>query len=132
MTQPKVTIVKEGAPVETPSAQIVREAVQETEIKDARGRVLSMRKPGIVARMRLIDMVGPETAMNQPYMMHAIAARWVTAIDGEAVVPPGKKSELEALCQRLDDDGLDAVMSWLTEQFGDEALKTDSKESLKK
>jgi hypothetical protein len=43
---------------------------------------------------------------------------YVSAIDGDATLPFAKKSQVEALIQRLDEDGLAAVMRGVAENFG--------------
>lgn len=112
----KVTIKGEGdhaAPeaTETPSAELIRKAMQDEVVTDERGRQLKMRKPGVLAQYRLIEALG-DLASNQTYMQMVNPLLYLGAIDGDLVMLPSNKREVEALIQRLDDDGLGAVMGW--------------------
>ena len=62
-------------------------------------------------------MVGGDTAQNQVYMAMALPLFWVTAIDGENVHPPQSKRELEALIQRVEEEGISAIVEGITEKF---------------
>lgn len=102
---------------QTPSAQVIAKATESTETTDARGRVITMRKPGVLAQYRLVEILG-DTAKNEVYMGMVLPLMFVTAIDGEAVLPFARKSEVEALIQRLDEDGILAVADAVTKNYG--------------
>jgi hypothetical protein len=70
----------------------------------------------VLAQYRLIEMLG-ESASNEVYMNMILPLLFVSAIDGEPVLI-GKKSELEALIQRLDAEGISAVIAGVQEHFG--------------
>lgn len=101
----------------TPSQEITRAASAEHNVKDARGRTITLRKPGILAQYRLIETMG-ESAKNEVYMDMVMPVLFVSAIDGEPVPAPMKKSEVEALIQRLDEDGITAVVTGVRDKFG--------------
>jgi len=99
----------------SPSQQVVA-AAKVHEVIDERGRIITLKKPGVLAQFRLIEALG-ETAKNQTYVGMVLPLIYVADIDGEAVVPPTRKSEIEALIQRLDEDGIAAVGAGVVEHF---------------
>ncbi|MCA3183920.1 MULTISPECIES: hypothetical protein [unclassified Cupriavidus] len=103
---PKVTI-NHDAP--TPSQQIVAAAAAEVVVKDAKGRALTLRKPGLLAQFRLIEAMGAESAANDVYRMMCMPLLCLVAIDGEAILQPTTKMQLEALIQRVEEDGFVAI-----------------------
>jgi hypothetical protein len=100
----------------SPAAQAIAKAQASAEVIDARGRIITLRKPGVLAQFRLIEALG-DTAQNQVYMGLVLPLIFVSDIDGEAVVLPTRKSEVEALIQRLDEDGIEAVQQGVVEHF---------------
>jgi hypothetical protein len=96
----------------TPSAQLVRQALKEELVTDAKGRKILMRKPSVLAQFRIVEAVGPQVAANQTYMQMINPLIYVGAIDGVPVALPTSLLETEALIARLDDEGLNAAMSW--------------------
>jgi hypothetical protein len=109
MSEPKVTI--------KPSDQVVNQAHKEISVTDGNGRVISLKKPAVLTQYRLIEMLG-DAARNQVYMGMVVPLIYVSAIDGEPVFVPTTKRELEALIQRLDEEGIEAVMMGVQENFG--------------
>ena len=95
--------------IETPSDEAVKAANQLAHVTDARGRRLGLKRINALDRLHLFECVGAVNAQNEPYMGYAALAYSVREIDGEAVAKPTKLMHLEALVQRLDDDGLNAV-----------------------
>lgn len=93
---------------ETPTQAVVRVANETTTVTDARGRVLTIKKLGLLDRMRLMEIVGEENTNNGPYFGYTVLAYCVQSIDGDAIARPASKMALEALLQRLDDDGVEA------------------------
>jgi hypothetical protein len=115
---------------ETPSEQIVKKVAEEFIIEDSNGRKLTLKKPGILAQYRLIEMMGA-SAKNEVYMAWVLPILYVIAIDGKPVPTPAQKSQVEALISRLDDAGVEAVMLAIQEKFGKQDPEAD-KEALKK
>jgi hypothetical protein len=107
-----------------PSDDVVRSAVQPVTVVDAKGRKITLQKPGVLAQYRLIELLG-DTASNQVYMGMVLPIIFVTAIDDEPVHRFTKRSELDALIQRLDEDGINAVMKGVTERFGAQDPESD-------
>jgi hypothetical protein len=117
MSEPKVTINKDAKPAaETPSQQLVAKANASVVIPDPRGRLIELKKPGVLAQFRLIEILG-ETAKNQVYTQMVLPLLYISNIDGDPVYQPASKAELEALIQRLDEDGVAAVHLGVQENF---------------
>jgi hypothetical protein len=101
----------------SPSQQVVAAAQAEVIIPDAKGRKITLRKPGVLAQYRLVEAVG-DSASNEVYMRMVLPLIFVSAIDGDPVYPPNKKSEVEAIIQRLDEHGITAVSDGVQQHFG--------------
>jgi hypothetical protein len=101
----------------TPSDDLIARAMAEVTITDARGRTIKLKKPGVLAQFRLVEALG-ETAKNQVYTAMVLPLIYVSEIDGDAVFQPTSKREIEALIQRLEDDGIEAISAAVMENFG--------------
>ncbi|QMV32413.1 hypothetical protein 8G_00019 [Ralstonia phage Hyacinthe] len=115
--------------VPTPSQRIIADANAEATATDSRGRTFTLRKPGPIAKLRFIEAMG-ESSSNPLWVGVVSQLMYVAAINGEPIATPRTKPEIEALYQRLDDDGLDAIAKALPGKFGigggevsDEAVK---------
>lgn len=104
-------------PEASPAAQAIAKAQAAAEVIDARGRIFTLKKPGVLAQFRLIEALG-DTAQNQVYMAMVLPLIFVAEIDGDPILLPTRKSEVEALIQRLDEDGIVAVQEGVKEHFG--------------
>lgn len=102
---------------QTPSEQAVAKASAEVVITDAKGRAIKLKKPGVLAQFRMIEILG-ESAKNIVYTGMVLPLIFVAEIDGDAVLQPQSKRELEALIQRLDEDGVAAVTAGMNQYFG--------------
>ena len=111
----KVTI-NHDAP--TPSQQIVAAAAAEVVVKDAQGRSLTLRRPGILAQFRLIEAMGAESAANEVYRIMCMPLLYLVAIDGETIFPPTTKMQIEALIQRVEEDGFVAIQEGTVQLAG--------------
>lgn len=114
----------------TPSEEIVTAAVTEATITDARGRVIKLKKPGILSQFRMVEALG-DTAKNAVYMAMMMPLTFVTQIDDVAIYPAISKREYEALIENLGDEGVKAVMDGVEEYFGDKTEEQE-KEQVKK
>lgn len=112
MSETKKPVVKVN-----PSDEVVASAIKTIEVTDARGRVIKIKKPGPLAQYRLVEIMG-DSAKNQTYMSMVLPLIYVVAIDDEQIPMPTKKMQVEALIQRLDEEGIEAVMTCVTENFG--------------
>lgn len=108
----------------TPSQEAVAKATAEAVVTDGRGRAIKLKKPGVLAQFRLIEVLG-DTAKNEVYMAMVLPLIFVTEIDGETIFPPARKSEVEALIQRLDEDGISAVQAGVMANFGQSDPEAD-------
>lgn len=102
---------------ETPAQEAVRQAAAEATVKDAQGRVLTLKRPSVLAQFQLVKMVGGAAAENQVYMAMILPLLYLAAIDGEAVRPPATQMQLDALIQRLDEDGITALADGVREHY---------------
>ena len=89
-----------------------------TDVTDARGRAIAVRKVNALDRLKLFECVGADNSRNEAYLGYATLAWHVKSIAGEAVTRPGTKVQLEALVARLDEDGLAAVAEALPALYG--------------
>lgn len=117
--------------VEKPSDQLIAQAAQEILVTDSKGRAIKLRKPPVLAQYRIIEVVGADAAPNSVYMAMVMPLIFVTEIEGEPSAQPRTKAELEALIQRLDEHGLDAVMKGVNEHWGQQNPQAD-KAAIKK
>ncbi len=118
---PRASIRKNGAAAEaapTPSAAIVQAATKTKTVVDSLGRSITVRKFSALTRMKFAELVGAAAASNAQYLGVAALAAAVIEIDGDRVAFPTSKRELEALVQRLDDEGIEAIGPALAELAG--------------
>ena len=92
-----------------PAARIVAAAQQASEVTDAQGRRLGLRRMGALDKLRLFKAVGPVLAQNAPYLGMAMLACSVTDIDGVPVPVATSEAQVEALVGRLGDAGISAI-----------------------
>ena len=102
---------------DTPSQQVLAKAAAAVTVHDSTGRAIELKKPVVLAQYRLIEILG-DSAKNETYTRMVLPLIYVASVDGEPVVALAKKSELEALIQRLDEHGIAAVMNGVAEHFG--------------
>ena len=77
------------------------------------GRVIKVKKLSAIDRMRLFRAVGAEDSENRAYMHYSVLAASVTELAGDPISFPTSAIQLQATVARLDEDGLDAVVSAL-------------------
>lgn len=86
-----------------------------TTITDQKGRALEVRRPTRRDSMRL--MRGWGTACNvEMWVGQAMLAATCRSIDGVPIPLPTTADQAESLVDRLEDEGLNAIAEWLTEQ----------------
>lgn len=110
----KVTINPKAEPSAT--QELLAKAQSNVTVTDARGRAITLKKPGALAQFRLIEALG-DSAANKTYASMCLPLIYVAAVDGDPVMPPTRKSEVEALIQQLEEDGLEAVMEGISKHF---------------
>lgn len=104
------------------------EAPKDVTVTDARGRVIGIKKPPFLAQFRLTEGLG-QTASNDAYMNMIAPVLYVASINGDPVSTPTTKLQVEAILQRLDEDGYSAVFKGMMEHF--DATKSDQQEQVK-
>jgi hypothetical protein len=121
MAEATIKNIRKGAAAAAPPGG-GDQAVQKTHgvfyVTDSRGRSIGIKKPTVLQRLRLFEIVGAENSKNEMYLGYASLALLVVEIDGEHLGAPTSKREMEALVQQLDDDGLNAVAAEAARQFG--------------
>ena len=86
------------------------------DVKDRRGRTLQIKRPNVLAQYKLVEMLGA-SAEGRVYLAMVTPLLFLQSIDGE-VQNFANKREMEAVIQRLDDDGLAALNAGIEEHFG--------------
>lgn len=105
---------------ETPSA-VAESPVISDQVRDASGRVITLRELDPVQESRLTVAVGPEMAINVMYMnMYAFPAAAVADIDGEEYPLPQNPKQIEGMLAILGKSGLKAVSASLRSRSKDE------------
>ncbi|MFC4526417.1 hypothetical protein ISN76_12905 [Dyella halodurans] len=100
----------------TPSQELVGAANAEVTVADAKGRQILLKKPGTLAQFRLVELMG-DSARNVVYMNMVLPLIFVASIDGDPVAK-STKAQIEALIQRLDDEGVEAVAEGVQANWG--------------
>lgn len=115
---------------ETPPA-VAESTVKSDQVRDASGRVITLRELDPVQESRLTVAVGPEMAINVMYMnMYAFPAAAVADIDGEEYPVPQNPKQIESMLAILGKSGLKAVSASLramSNDRDDEATETAAK-----
>jgi hypothetical protein len=121
---PKVTVRDTPAPAAKPIADKNGVTVQ-----DELGRSIKIKKLSALMRYDLAKVIGGDHQANLGVMGPAAMAYSVTEIDGIPVFAPTTEDELRVIIQRLDDEGLAAVIQgyadagWLGSVIDEAALK---------
>lgn len=126
MNDLKVTMIEE-----TPSQQVVRAANAEHTVHDSTGRAITLKKPGVLAQFKMIEMLGPAAASNGVFVNMVLPVTFVVAIDGDSVSRCSTRNELDALIQRLDEHGIQAVMEGVPKHFGAQLDPEAAKDAVK-
>lgn len=118
-----VTIHKGGPqpPSKGPIEHPVPGAPDKMIVVDARGRAIKVRQLKAIDRMRLFGFIDNSMADKDRWLSYAFLASCCAAIDGDPVMLPSGTKEIEFLVQRLDDEGLNAIATKLTEIAGETA-----------
>ena len=108
----------------TPSDEVVAKAAATFTVHDSAGRAIVLKKAGVLAQFRLVEALG-DTAKNEVYTRMCLPLIYVSEIDDEPVLPLARKSDIEALIQRLDEHGIAAVVAGVNEHFGQQDPEKD-------
>lgn len=108
----KLTVTK------TPSEQVIEDANRVYHLTDAKGRIIGIRKMGMNVRRRVLKVVSGEMASRPQYLGMVMVAACVVEIDGDEVRLPTTEVQFDALIDRLDDVGFQAIGAAIQEHFG--------------
>lgn len=86
-----------------------KKANNEIIVTDKRGRNITIRRPSLLENSNFLLALG-EAADNKAYMNQFGFINWVSSINGEKVYHPTDKLEVDAIINRLDHDGYEAVL----------------------
>jgi len=111
---PKLTI--KTAP--TPSEEVVQDANRIIHVSDARGRQIGIRKMQMSVRRRVLKALSDEMSRKMHYLGLVMLAACVVDIDGDPVALPTTELQFDALIDRLDDDGFEAIGNGMRDYFG--------------
>lgn len=89
---------------------------QEITVETADGKKIVVKHPGVLAQYRLVAALGA-LADNRTYLAMTLPLIYVVGIDGEPVLQPNTRREIEGLIQRLGEDGMGAVVAAIAEHF---------------
>ncbi|MCX2905210.1 hypothetical protein ORG41_04380 [[Curtobacterium] plantarum] len=110
---------------------VAKSPVRLDQVRDASGRIITLRELDPVQESRLTVAVGPEMAINVMYMnMYAFPAAAVADIDGEEYPVPQNPKQIESMLAILGKSGLKAVSGSLramSNDRDDEATETAAK-----
>ncbi len=93
----------------TPTLMVTSNAARTIAATDKQGRKLLLRRPTALDTLRLFKAAGPILARNEPWLAMASLASAVVEIDSLPIPAPVNEVQIEALIDRLGDDGLVAV-----------------------
>ena len=97
----------------TPTPAYVTAAHEIRDITDSTGRILTIRRPTTLDRLRLFKAVGPSLSTNERYLGLAMLAFAVIAIDGVPSPQPANEHQIEAAIERLGDPAIAAIAASL-------------------
>ncbi|NTF67974.1 hypothetical protein [Rhizobium rhizogenes] len=102
----------------TPSEEVVQDANRVVHVSDARGRQIGIRKMHMSVRRRVLKALSDEMSRKLHYLGLVMLAACVVEIDGDPIALPTTELQFDALIDRLDDDGFEAVGNGMREHFG--------------
>jgi hypothetical protein len=90
-----------------PSAAII--GAETVTVTDTRGRKIKLRRLTPLLRTRLFKVIGPVNTQNPGVVGYYQMVVSVVGIDDEEIPFPTKETQIEAMLDRLGEDGMDAV-----------------------
>jgi hypothetical protein len=92
------------------------------KVQDKAGRLIELRRLGVVEQLRLFKVLGPELSENRAYVGLARVAAAVAAVEGVPVPFPVGEAGIEAVLDRLGEEGVQAVAAVLGGQLEEQLL----------
>lgn len=108
MTKVTVLPTEENVP-STPSEKLIAEGSKTTYVESSNGLRLKLKKPTVWDQLELVKLVG-DAAQNAVYMQMVMPSLWVVEINGEPSPLPSTMLELRARLEKLDEEGISAVL----------------------
>jgi hypothetical protein len=108
----------------TPTLAILALSARTVAVTDKRGRRFVIRRPTAIDTLRLFKAAGPVLSLNEPWLAMAGLAATVIEIDGIPVPAPFNEAQIEALIERLGDDGLAAIVDSVEDVSDDTAAES--------
>jgi hypothetical protein len=99
-----------------PTQTILSECAHIFSTIDKVGRKLSLRTLTALDTLRLFKAAGPVLSQNEPWLAMVSLASSVHEIEGIPVPAPANEAQIEALIDRLGEDGLAAIAAATDEQ----------------
>jgi len=127
----KVIMNKPEVEEERPSEKIIKKGKATYEVVDELGRIIKVRAPSYLERTDFISALG-ERGESIAYLNQVMPAMYVKEIDGTAVFMPTKLSEVRAILQKLDDEGVAAVIECVVNNIIEDKTEKEAKEKVKK
>jgi hypothetical protein len=113
------------------SKEDVKDVNDTFETTDKKGRVLKLRKPGMLAQYRMVGMLG-KAADSETYLNMCMPLLYLYAIDGDDSITINSVLQMEGLIQRLGEEGVNAIMVEVQKRFKDAMTSEAEKEAIKK
>lgn len=113
-----------------PASQQVTKSLTVT-VTDARDRQIEVRKLKPIEQLWMLELIGGENANNGPYLGYATFAYSVSKIDGQDIPRIRSKMALEAMVQRLDEEGLKACGEAFKQLYPPDVVQIDGQDILK-
>lgn len=101
----------------TPTQQVVDEANRIVYTTDALGRTLGVTRINAKLQRRVFKALSSESAEKTRYLMQALTVCACVSIDGTPVAFPTSELQIDALIDRLEQEGLDAIALCLATNF---------------
>jgi hypothetical protein len=108
---PKVTMNPPQATAPAATAPVA-EPVEDRDTRhvvDGRGRKLTVTRPDLLAEFRFVEAAGPEAAANTIWMGMVMPLIYLRELDGELIIPPISKRQIDALISRVGREGYVAL-----------------------
>ena len=85
-------------------------------VTDSKGRKIGLRRLEFIEEFRIVEVLG-KLAENTVYMQMVNPLLTVAQIDGDAIPVPRTKMQVDALIQRVGNDGYVAVLEGVVKFF---------------
>lgn len=105
MSEPTLTVTQAGTDAPEPAVPATPAAPD--QVVDSKGRAYVLKKMSPLEQFRLVRLIGDAPQM---YINMVAPLVWIRSIDGEGLAPPASQREIDALIQRLGEEGIEAVM----------------------